>query len=38
VDPLIASFAEALERSIVAQPANWLWSHRRWRGEKPIYV
>ena len=25
------AFAEALEQTIRAEPANWLWSHRRWK-------
>lgn len=27
-----------LEKDIRAQPANWLWSHRRWKHSKPVAV
>ena len=34
---LVERYAAALERSIRAHPADWLWSHRRWRSVKPFY-
>lgn len=27
-----------LEREIIAQPGNWLWSHRRWKHKKPATI
>ena len=26
---------KCLEENILQQPANWLWSHRRWKHKKP---
>ena len=26
-----------LEKNIIAQPHNWLWSHRRWKHSRPIF-
>ena len=34
---LTDAFAEAVERQILAQPEGWLWTHRRWKYEKPFY-
>lgn len=28
---ILAGFVKKLERDIRAQPANWLWSHKRWK-------
>lgn len=28
-------YAQMLEQSIRHQPANWLWSHRRWKHQRP---
>jgi KDO2-lipid IV(A) lauroyltransferase len=36
-DSLVEEYARALERSILQQPGNWLWSHKRWRDERPLY-
>lgn len=32
---LMRHFAERLENNINKQPANWLWSHRRWKHAPP---
>ncbi|MEM1433009.1 MAG: lysophospholipid acyltransferase family protein [Pseudomonadota bacterium] len=37
-DQLVEQFVRLLETSIKAAPADWLWSHRRWRDRKPIYA
>jgi Kdo2-lipid IVA lauroyltransferase/acyltransferase len=29
-------FMERLEKTIVAQPENWLWSHRRWKKKRVV--
>ena len=34
---LTERYAASLERSIRASPADWLWTHRRWRTRKPFY-
>lgn len=34
---LVARYVEALERSIIRNPADWLWTQRRWAIEKPFY-
>lgn len=31
---IAAKYAESLEEEIRKQPANWLWSHRRWKHKK----
>ena len=31
-------FRDALEKSISEQPEDWLWSHKRWKKEKPIDI
>lgn len=35
VGELTASFALFLEEQIKKQPANWLWSHKRWKHKMP---
>lgn len=30
------AFNRLLESDIIAQPATWLWSHRRWKHKKPV--
>ena len=30
-------YARACERDVLASPADWLWSYRRWRLKKPLY-
>lgn len=30
-------YARACERHVLASPADWLWSYRRWRLKKPLY-
>lgn len=37
VDSIVENYVRALEKSIRQQPETWLWSHRRWRDEKPLY-
>lgn len=32
---IIQSFAQHLEKSILKQPAYWLWSHKRWKHKRP---
>lgn len=36
-DPLVESYARALQACVTHQPANWLWTHKRWRDAKPLY-
>lgn len=31
-------YARAVERQVLAAPADWLWSHRRWKLAKPFYT
>ncbi|MFT2008513.1 lysophospholipid acyltransferase family protein [Pontibacter sp. 13R65] len=33
--PVTEAFAQALERSIKQSPADYLWSHRRWKHKRP---
>lgn len=30
-------YARACERDVLASPADWLWTYRRWRFPKPLY-
>jgi KDO2-lipid IV(A) lauroyltransferase len=30
-------YARACEIDVLARPADWLWSYRRWRLKKPLY-
>ena len=30
------TFNRLLEQDIIAQPATWLWSHRRWKHKRPV--
>jgi lauroyl/myristoyl acyltransferase len=30
-------YARACELDVLANPADWLWSYRRWRLKKPLY-
>jgi KDO2-lipid IV(A) lauroyltransferase len=30
-------YARACERDVLESPADWLWSYRRWRLQKPLY-
>jgi len=36
-NPVIAPYVAAVERQILAQPANWLWSYRKWKYKKSLY-
>src|SRR5277367_1865753 len=31
-------YARACEADVLASPADWLWSYRRWRSKKPLYA
>ncbi|HMD29516.1 MAG TPA: hypothetical protein VKH13_13180, partial [Steroidobacteraceae bacterium] len=31
-------YARACEADVLASPADWLWSYRRWRLKKPLYA
>ena len=35
---IMESYVRNVERFIVANPDNWLWSHRRWKHERPQTV
>jgi KDO2-lipid IV(A) lauroyltransferase len=35
---IIERFARRLEKSILAYPDQYLWSHRRWKHEKPVQI
>jgi KDO2-lipid IV(A) lauroyltransferase len=30
-------YARACESDVLAHPADWLWSYRRWKIKKPLY-
>ncbi len=34
---LTERYARACEADVLASPADWLWSYRRWRLQKPLY-
>jgi len=34
---LTERYARASEAEVLASPADWLWSYRRWRLKKPLY-
>lgn len=34
---VIENYARETEKAIHQDPAGWLWSHRRWKLEKPVY-
>ena len=34
---IIERYARACETDVFASPADWLWSYRRWRLQKPLY-
>ncbi len=34
---IIARYAQEVEAQILENPADWLWSHKRWKHKKPIY-
>jgi KDO2-lipid IV(A) lauroyltransferase len=34
---LTERYARACEIDVLASPADWLWSYRRWRLQKPLY-
>lgn len=36
--PLITErYAHAVEEQILANPADWMWAHQRWKYKKPLY-
>lgn len=35
---IIENYARETEKAINEDPAGWLWSHRRWKLEKPLYT
>jgi KDO2-lipid IV(A) lauroyltransferase len=35
---IIEKFARRLEKSIIAYPDQYLWSHRRWKHTKPEQI
>jgi len=37
VGEITERYARACERDVLASPADWLWSYRRWRLKKPLY-
>ena len=37
-DYIMEQYVRHVERSIIAQPDNWLWSHRRWKHQRPQTV
>ncbi len=34
---IVERYARALEAEILASPADWLWIHRKWKYDKPVY-
>ena len=32
---IMEQYVRCVERFIEAQPDNWLWSHRRWKHQRP---
>lgn len=34
---IVRRYVAALESQLLAQPADWLWGHRRWKLKKPLY-
>jgi KDO2-lipid IV(A) lauroyltransferase len=37
VSEITERYARACESDVLARPADWLWSYRRWRLQKPLY-
>lgn len=37
-DDLVVEFANKLEKEIIKNPSYWLWSHKRWKHQKPVIV
>lgn len=37
-EAILASYRDHLERSIRANPSDWLWSHKRWKHQREEYV
>ena len=36
-DELLGKYVRLLENEILKDPANWLWSHKRWKHKKPVF-
>lgn len=34
---VVENYAKACEKVIVEAPSDWLWSHKRWKYDKPVY-
>lgn len=37
-EAILANYRDHLERSIRANPSDWLWSHKRWKHQREEYV
>jgi len=37
-DTIMARYVQEIEQQIRAAPADWLWSHRKWKYNKPLYA
>jgi Kdo2-lipid IVA lauroyltransferase/acyltransferase len=37
-DTIMARYVREVEQQIRAAPADWLWSHRKWKYKKPLYA
>jgi KDO2-lipid IV(A) lauroyltransferase len=37
-DTIMARYVRSVEQQIRAAPADWLWSHRKWKYKKPLYA
>lgn len=35
--PIVEGYARRVEALVRAHPADWLWTHRRWKHPKPLY-
>jgi KDO2-lipid IV(A) lauroyltransferase len=35
--PIVEGYARRVEAMVRAHPADWLWTHRRWKYPKPLY-
>lgn len=34
---IVAAYVHAVEKQILEAPADWLWMHRRWKRQRPMY-
>lgn len=37
-DDIVQGFAEKLEAQLKERPADWLWSHKRWKHKRPVEI